>query len=180
MSSEQIASLIDILIPLGIGLLAMFWPFILSRQDWNLPKNAKRKMLLMGAGFIMVISSGFRLAGNWDSLVSEPVIPTAELLQQIVVQGNLKLPKEIDAYTTFERMGSSGDTLISYFTLHGVDTSGLTPQRFSESMKPSVLAQISKQPNVSLFRDRGVILQCVYSNEDASFRATVTVSPDEY
>jgi len=110
----------------------------------------------------------------------EKALSTGEFLEQVASKVNEQLPKKIDENTDLVRVNSSESTLSYHYKIHDLDTANISPIQFSELMKPSLVEQLSKQPNLELFRDRQVVIEYVFEGDDSAFQASVTVNPSEY
>ena len=180
MNADQIATLINVGIPLLAGVGMLLSAAMIPKEDIH-PQRSKRKRLLnVGGGLLLVAAGLLSVSSLGSSATAEPAQPTAEYLRSLVDAGNPKLPKRIDEYTTLERLGSSGSTLTAFYTLHNLDFENMTEQAFEEAARPGLIQQLSRQPAISDFRDRSITMEYVYQSEDKLFFCVIAIGPGEY
>jgi hypothetical protein len=110
MNADQIASLINIGIPLFAGVAMLLSAAMIPKGDLIHPQRGKRKRFLNVGGGLLLVAAGLLAVSSLEQFSTpDQELSTAEYLQSIVKAGNPKLPKRMDEYTTLERLGSSGE-----------------------------------------------------------------------
>lgn len=180
MNTSQLASLVDVAIPLLAGALLLAKPSLFTKKDLNAPENAGLKKRLSLAGILALVAAALVFVSHAASSQNPTEVSTETFLAMVVVQTNRQLPRMIDEYTSLERVSASDHTLIYHYRLHDLDTSRLSADAIAAAMKPAAIAQFQKNPNVKTFKARNIHVRHYYETDDHSFTVVIALTPQDY
>ena len=94
---------------------------------------------------------------------------------------NAHAPIIIDSMIRFDRVDAvHGNTFEYNYTLLTLDKSEVDTIQLKTSGRQLMIEQIKKNPQSSLFRNNGVVIQSKYVDKKGMYVATVTINPNEY
>lgn len=180
MNASQLASLVDVAIPLLAGAVLLAKPALFTKKDLNAPENAGLKKRLSLAGLLALVAAALVFASHAAGNQNPKEVSTETFLAMVVVQTNRQLPRTVDEYTSLERVSASDHTLIYHYRLHDLDTSRLSADELAAALKPAAIAQLLKNPKAKAFKERNIHVRHHYETDDHSFTVVITVTPQDY
>lgn len=180
MNTSQLASLVDVAIPLLAGVVLLAKPSLFTKKDLNAPENAGLKKRLSRAGMLALVAAALVFISHAAGNQNPKEVSTETLLAMIAVQTNRQLPRTIDEYTSLESVSVSDHTLIYHYRLHDLDTSHLSANAVAAALKPAAIAQLQKNPKAKTFKERNIHVRHHYETADHSFTVVITLTPQDY
>lgn len=96
-----------------------------------------------------------------------------------VAQSNKTLPRQVDEFTTLERVSASDNTFIFHYKLQNIDVGQLSAEA-SSALKQTLIRQLGTLKNVGEMRAHGIHVHHVYSAADGSTLVVIGIAPNEY
>lgn len=96
-----------------------------------------------------------------------------------VAQSNKTLPRQVDEFTTLERVSASDNTFIFHYKLQNIDVGQLSAEAAS-ALKQTLIRQLGTLKNVGEIRAHGIHVHHVYSAADDSTVIVIEIAPNEY
>lgn len=94
---------------------------------------------------------------------------------------NSHTPIIIDSTTRFDRVDAlHGNTFQYNYTLLTLDQSEVDTIQLKNSGRQLMIDHIKKNPQSSVFRDNGIVIQAKYVDKNGTYVATVSIYPNEY
>lgn len=180
MDADQIASLIEVAIPLLAGCVLLARPSLFTKKNLTAQENVGIKKRLALAGRLALVAAALMFISKAGDILNKKEVPTETFLAGIVSQTNQKLPKTVDPYTSLERLSASDHTLTYHYLLHDLDTSNLSADSVSASFKAALIAQLQKSPNAKQLGIRKIHMRHSYESSDHSFALTIDIAPEDY
>lgn len=131
--------------------------------------------IVLGIIIFAFISFVLRLAFN-----SPPTTLNDDLIKA-ANQINSSAPIIIDSTTRFDRVNAlNGNTFQYHYTLTSLEFSEIDTTILKSNWRETMIEHLKNDPNISLFKNNGVIIQAKYVDKNDRQVTIVSVNPSEY
>ena len=104
---------------------------------------------------------------------------TDKMVAQIASEINSLLPMKVDSGTRLNNVSGTRKRFTYYYTLLNYASSDIDSEIFVKEMRDNLKNSVCSNPNIETFLENGVSIRYMYSGNNSSYIADITVEPSE-